>query len=249
MLLAGGDGQDSSLELYSPHDGGTSMGSLSQPEVLPSGALLPNGEAILGCGRAPNGSLSASIGAETWPQGALLATACSGGQVVAGTSGAVVVSPTGLAQAVDDAGALVPFGRPVTPRSDFGAVSDGQGGVLIVGGLDDAGLATALLEDVGSDPPGLQAAGQLDTPRADVSVVAFDGGYLVVGGIDETGRALATAQIVSGSTLLSGGELSLSQPRHFAAAAQIPGYRLILIVSGQGTNGDPSGGLDLFAAP
>jgi hypothetical protein len=157
-----------------------------------------------------------------------------------------VIVPAGTVLSIGLDGSETPFETPVTPRSGFGAAPDGQGGVVVAGGVDDAGVVTRLVEDVASRS---QASGQLDTPRADVTVVPFDGGYLVVGGVDETGKALATAQIISGSTLLSGGELALSQPRHFPAAAQIPGYRLILIVSGQGTNGEPSGGLDLFAAP
>lgn len=249
VLLAGGDGDALSLELYSPTDGGTPMGSLAEPQLSPSGALLGEGAAVLGCGRAPDGGLSASIGVESWPEGESFPISCRGGQIVEGASGALAISPTGVVHSIGTDGSTAAFETPVTPRSCFGAAPDGHGGVLVVGGFDDAGLATALVEEVGSASSGLEASGRLDIPRADVTVVSFDGGYLVVGGLDEAGAALASAQIVSRSTLLSGGELALSQPRHFAAAAQIPGYRLILIVSGQGTNGEPSGGLDLFAAP
>jgi hypothetical protein len=157
-----------------------------------------------------------------------------------------VIAPAGIVLSIGLDGSETPFGMPVTPRRDFGAVPDGQGGTLVVGGFDDAGVVSRLIEDVQNHS---LTSGQLDTPRADATVVSFDGGYLVVGGVDQTGKALATAQIISVSTLLSGGEQALSQPRHFAAAAQIPGYRLVLIISGQGTNGEPSGGLDLFAAP
>ena len=209
---------------------------------MPLGA----GRALLGCGRAPDGGLSASIGVEIWPDGGSLPVSCGGGRIVAGASGALLIAPRGIVLSIGQDGSETPFEVPVTPRHGFGATSDGQDGVIIVGGLDDAGMVTGLVEDVESRST---ASGQLDTPRADATVVSFDGGYLVVGGVDETGKALATAQIISASTLLSGGELALSQPRHFAATAQIPGYRLVLIVSGQGTNGEPSGGLDLFAAP
>ncbi len=246
VLLAGGDGEGTSLELYFPADGGTAMGSLSQSQLLPSGALVGTGRALLGCGRAPDGGLGASIGVDSWPDGGRLPISCSGGRIVEGTSGAVVISPSGVVLSIGLEGSETAFEKHVTSRTAFGAAADPQGGVLVVGGFDDAGVAMRLVEDIES---GSLASGQLDTPRADAAVISFDGGYLVVGGVDETGNALASAQIIGGFALLSGGEQALSQPRHFAAATPIPGYRLILIISGQGTNAEPSGGLDLFATP
>ena len=93
VLLAGGDGEGTSLELYFPGDGGKSAGSLSQPQWLPSGALLGAGRALLGCGRAPDGGLSSSIGVEGWPDGGSFPISCSGGQIVEGASGALVIVP------------------------------------------------------------------------------------------------------------------------------------------------------------
>jgi hypothetical protein len=246
VLLAGGDAEETSIELYSPEDGGVLLGALFQPERLSTGAWLDGGAgAVLGCGREPDGGLAAGLVIERWPDGGLLPIACSGGRLVQGEAGPLVISAQGIVQSIASDGSRTALGRQATPRSCFGAADDGQGGVLLAGGFDGGGVATQLVEDIRNSSV---AVGRLDTPRADLEVLPFDGGYLAIGGVDNAGQALASAQILRGD-LTSGGELTLSHPRRFPAAVKIPGYNLILILSGQGTTGEPSGGLDLFAVP
>jgi hypothetical protein len=246
FVLAGGDFAGVAIEIYSLDGGGQlSPVTLPAPQLYPSVVPL-DGNTFLGCGLQLDGGPAAADLVVSL-SGADGGAACSGGALVSLPEDGLLA--IGASSAVAISGPLPAFGGPSVPRVDFGALADGTGGVLVLGGFDLAtGLASAVVEDL--QPGNPHASFPLSEPRADFAVVDLGTSLLAIGGLGQGAAPLADLEALATPLNGSGFVVPLGEPRIHPAAILIPGYRIVLILSGQmNAAGEPAPGIDLYAIP
>lgn len=258
FLLAGGDFAGTSIEYYTyASDAGSviSSGVLPIPQLFPSLIVESGGNVYLGCGVGLDGQLLDSDAGVTQVDGIGTAVSCSGGALVALDAGVFAVGPNGTF-AVN--GSSAAFSGAATPRIEFAALPDTAGGVWEIGGFVDGGTSVLASSDIDDQVPGggdfpLQP---LSEPRANHVIVDDGASLLAIGGIGPSTGPLSDLEVLSkplnapGTQIGAATLVPLGQPRSHPAAILIPGYRIVLILSGEKTvAGQPAPGIDFYAVP
>lgn len=254
VLMAGGD-DGGSVEVYGAHP--VSAPSLGTPEGHLSGAVAGDQAAYFGCGYGLDGGVSSTDAVRAFEGPPLGPLACSGGQIVQLDGGAAVITASGDVYLLPS---LTRVGRLNLAREGFAAVADGQGGLLVTGGRNADGTGPSSVEDFSFDAGKSMTQASLDGGFAHQTLVRIGAaGFLVIGGENAAGLPQSSVRTIGPAPAFlpdfrsdsrPGIDFALSVARRFPAVAPIPGYHLVLIVSGEATvQSDPASGLDVFTIP
>ncbi len=120
-----------------------------------------------------------------------------------------------------------------------------DGHVLVTGGLDANGAATATAERYAPDGGGFLDTPAMSTPRANhTSTLLPDGRVLVAGGVNASGQALSSAEIYDPTTnaWTPAASLNVARADHTATAL----YDGRIVIAGGDSAGAPIASIELF---
>ena len=276
VLVGGGFGDTSgtyltSAEIYSPATGAFApTGSLGRARSYAAAAPLPDGRVLIAGGYNPtdtrldtatvfkptlNGGVgdfsSAGIGSmSTSREGPIAAPLPDGRVLVAGgrSNSNVNQRSAEIFDPATNAFTPVPGGNQMITGRQFGAAAPlPDGRILIAGGIDNAGTATAAAEVFDPATDTFSAVGSMTTPRNGPGAAPLpDGRVLVAGGQDTSFAQLPTAEIFDPATnsFSSAGVGTMTDERQFPATAPLPDGRAL--VAGGRSIGPYVASADLF---